>query len=242
VHEILIQYILHILYILYIQYTQNIQYIQYALYILYIMHLQYIQYIWYILYILAILYILYTLYILYIKLVPMEDVSTFFSVYIPYPLWVKLRLVVGGVLCALSSLQAMLPGSVKKLHMKPLKPKPKWGGGGGGGGGGEDGGSRMQLDVLFITGTTITLDVWDNDTIDNVKAKIHDKEPWLPVSQQSLVFDCEQLEDGRTLLSYSIKNNDTVHVSYPNDFTPQSTSVHAAAADPFLRQHGQYYK
>lgn len=69
----------------------------------------------------------------------------------------------------------------------------------------------MQLFVKTLTGKTVSIEVEEGESIEDVKAKIAEKEG-IPPEQQRLIFGGQQLQDQKTLKDYDVGDDATLHL------------------------------
>lgn len=69
----------------------------------------------------------------------------------------------------------------------------------------------MSLFVKTMTGKTVSIEVEEGESIEDVKAKISEKEG-IPAEQQRLIFGGQQLEDCKSLEDYGVNDDDTFHL------------------------------
>jgi ubiquitin len=69
----------------------------------------------------------------------------------------------------------------------------------------------MQLFVKTLTGKTVSIEVEEGESIEDVKAKIAEKEG-IPPEQQRLIFGGQQLQDSKTLDDYNVGDDATLHL------------------------------
>lgn len=71
--------------------------------------------------------------------------------------------------------------------------------------------SAMEIFVKTLTGVNLTIEVNPSDTVEALKLKIQETEG-IPTEQQRLMFDGEQLEDGKTLADYNIQQDSNIRL------------------------------
>jgi len=90
-----------------------------------------------------------------------------------------------------------------------------------------------QIFVKTLGGKTIMLEVDPSDSVENVKAKIQDREG-IPPNQQCLTFASKVLGKGRTLSDYNIPNNATLYLLVPRPLSADQIFVKTLTGETII--------
>ncbi|KAL0979329.1 hypothetical protein UPYG_G00183710 [Umbra pygmaea] len=72
--------------------------------------------------------------------------------------------------------------------------------------------AHIQVFLKNEKGQTHTYDVLPGETVTEFKAKVQNKEG-VPANQQRLIYEGRQLDDGKTLEDYGVRNESTIHLT-----------------------------
>ena len=72
-------------------------------------------------------------------------------------------------------------------------------------------GTTFQIFIKTLTGKTLTIVVRKEDTVENLKQKIQDREG-IPSNEQRLIYAGKELHGNRILSDYNISKDATLHL------------------------------